>query len=95
MSEILTTPYSRKCEILAELWMDYREHESFKELISYGDLAFPIAFAICEGVVDSTKSAEQYIEDAWNLLLEQLDVEDTGAFEEVADVFDAAPYPKS
>jgi len=95
MSETPTTPFSNKVEILAELWMDYREHESFKELITYGDLAFPLSFAIAESVVESTPLAEQYIDEAWELFLGQLETEDTGHFESVSDVFDSAPYPKN
>ena len=48
MSGTESTPFSDKCNVLAELWMDYREEEGFKEIMSYGDLGFPLAFAISE-----------------------------------------------
>lgn len=93
MSEVATTPFSNKVLILAELWMDYREDEAFVELIKYGDLGFPLAYAIAENIVEPTPLAKQYINELWELFLSELGVEDTGTFESVGDVFDAAPYP--
>jgi len=91
MSETPTTPYSDVVIILAELWMDYREDETMKELIAYGDLAFPLAYAISESIVESTPLAEQYIDEVWSLLLGQLGIEDTGFFTSVSELFEEGP----
>ena len=92
MSEINTTPYSDVVIILAELWMDYREQETMKELIAYGDLAFPLSYAISEGIVESTPLAEQYINEVWSLLLGQLGVEDTGFYSSVLDLIEESGF---
>ena len=86
MSEANTTPYSSKLEILSEFWMDLRD--DYEELITYGDLGFPLAYAISENIVESTPLAEEYIEEIWQLLLGTLRVEDTG-FDSLMDIFDA------
>lgn len=93
MSEQATTPFSNITAILAELWMDYRDQEGFAELFTYGDLGFPLAYSIYEKIVEPSPLAEEYITELWNLFLSELEVEDTGQFEVLADVFDSAPYP--
>lgn len=88
MSEARITPFSDKVLILAELWMDYRTDESFKEMFDYGDLAFPLAFAIVEKVVEPTPLATEYIEEIWDILLDSLEIVDTGEYQTLQDLFD-------
>lgn len=77
MSDNLT-PYSNKCEILAELWLDYRQDEEFKDFIEYNDLGLPLAYAIHNGIVESNGIAEGFIEETFTVLLSALGTEDTG-----------------
>lgn len=84
-----TTDYATKCEILADVWIEYRDEEAFKELIEYADLGFPLAHAIDNGIVESSEMAEQLINSTFELLLSILKLEDTG-FESITDLFDAA-----
>jgi len=88
MSEARITPFSDKCLILAELWMDYRTDENFQEMFEYGDLAFPLAFAIVEKVVEPTPLATEYIEEIWDILLDSLEIVDTGEYQTLQDLFD-------
>jgi hypothetical protein len=90
MSEQATTPFSDVVNILAELWMDYREEESAKDLFQYGDLGFPLAYAIAEGIVESSPLAEQYIKEIWELLLSMLDIEDNGEFLLLGELLDSS-----
>ena len=92
MSEANTTDFSDVVNILAELWIDYREEETLQDLISYGDLAFPVAYAISERIVEATLLAEEYIYEVWNLLLRQLEIEDTGLFVSVLELQEASGY---
>jgi hypothetical protein len=92
MSETPTTPFSDVANILAELWIDYREDPAIQELIAYGDLAFPLAYAISESIVEATPLAEQYIYEVWSLLLGQLEVEDTGLFVSVLELQEASGF---
>jgi hypothetical protein len=66
--------------------MEHREEEAFAELLQYGDLAFPLAFAVNESVADSNPEIQEYIEEVWLMLLEQLKIEDDGSFEELEDL---------
>ena len=90
MSETATTPFSNKVAILAELWMDFREEPGYTDLMEYGDLGFPLAYAIYNEIAKPTELAEKYIEEIWDLLLAGLDLEDSGDFEILGNLFDAS-----
>lgn len=81
-----TTDFSAKTSILADLWMDYRDDENFKEFIEYNDLGLPIAYAIDNGIVDVSPMAEQFLNESFRLLLAALGLEDEG-FDNINDLF--------
>jgi hypothetical protein len=84
-----TTDFSTKCQILADLWMEYRDDEAFKELLDYADLGFPIAYLIDNGIIENSQSTEPFIESTFDLLLKLLKVEDIG-FEHLNHLFEVA-----
>ncbi|NBU99934.1 MAG: hypothetical protein EBS31_00465 [Burkholderiaceae bacterium] len=84
MSE--ATPFRNKAEILAELWMDYRDDDGFKDFIEYNDLGLPIAYAVANGIVESNKLVEQFIDESFRLLLTGLGIEEDLGFETLTDV---------
>jgi hypothetical protein len=86
MSEQHTTPYSKRVGILAEFWVDLREN--YPELIRYGDLGFPLAYAISEGVVPSTPQAEKYINEIWELALKEMGIKKDTGFENIDQLID-------
>jgi len=91
MSDTATTPFSRKIAILAELWMDYREEQGYKDLLEYGDLGFPLAYAFYNEIAVPNEIAKMYIDELWDLLLAGLDIEDSGDFDTLNDLFTIAP----
>jgi hypothetical protein len=80
------TPFEVKCEILSELWMDYRDDENFDDLFNYGDLAFPLAYAVTNNIIESNESVEKFIVEVFDLLVSSMGLEDTG-FEDLDDIF--------
>jgi hypothetical protein len=84
-----TTGYEIICEILADVWMDYRDDEAFTALMEFADIGFPLAWAISNGVVPNTDQAEDFVRNTWDLLLKTLNVQDTG-FESMTDLFDTS-----
>jgi hypothetical protein len=57
------------------------------DFFEYNDLGLPLAFAFAEGIVNHTPTLEQYINETWFLLLEGLEIEDTG-FEDITDLME-------
>ena len=76
MSEITTTPFSSKCEILGELWLGYRSEEEFEDFLDYNDLGLPIAYALANNIVKPTDLAKSFVEETFDLLLAALEVGD-------------------
>ena len=70
------TPFSKRCEILSELWMNHRDDEAFEEFIEYNDLGLPMAHLIAESLVEATRQGEIYIDETFDLLLNVLNIDD-------------------
>ena len=80
-----TTTYENKCAILSDIWLNYRTDTQFVDFIEYNDLGLPLAYAISEGIVDSTDIASGFVNETFDLLLAGLGAEDTG-FEHLDDL---------
>jgi hypothetical protein len=81
-----TTFFENKADILAELWLDYRDNTEFTDFIQYNDLGLPLAYAFANGIIDKpTPMLEQFINETFSLLLAGLSVEDVG-FEVLDDI---------
>ena len=89
MSNQATTPYSNQCDILGDLWIDYKNDVEFEDFISYNDLGLPLAYAISGGIIESSPLAEGFIKETFSLLIEALEVEDVG-FESLTDLLIAS-----
>jgi hypothetical protein len=78
-----------QAEILAELWVDYRDDEGFQSYIEYNDLGLPLAYAVANDIVECTDKVERYIDEAFIVLLASLKIQDSG-FENLHDVLSSA-----
>lgn len=87
MTENQNTPYLTKCDILAELWLDYKQDPEFADFIEYADLGLPLAYAIANGIIETAPLAENFINETFDLLLGALNLTDTG-FEVLADILE-------
>jgi hypothetical protein len=67
--------------------MDYRKDEQFADFIEYNDLGLPLAYAIAEGIVERTDMSATFINEAFEILLAALSVEDTG-YETLEELLD-------
>jgi hypothetical protein len=78
-----------KIGILAELWMNYRDDEGLEDFVEYNDLGLPLAYAIATDIVSLSPRAAMYIEETFQLLLDSLEIEDTG-FQNLNEMLEAA-----
>ena len=85
MTEQATTPFSNRCDILAELWVGYKGDSEFQDFIQYNDLGLPLAYAISTEIVAATAKAEMFINETFELLLSGLEIPDEG-FDTLDDV---------
>lgn len=82
-----TTEFRSKCEILADLWLNYRDDEEFRDFVAYNDLGLPLAYAIANSIIEQNGIVEPFINEAWDLLIAGLGIEDTG-FEALDELLD-------
>ena len=82
----MITPIQHRIAILAEIWLYHKDEDIYEELLSYADVAFPIAYAIDDKIVDLTSKAQEFIDEAWKMLLELLEVEDSGNFSSLEEL---------
>ena len=80
MSELPYQDFNGKCNVLAELWLDYRDDEEFKDFIEYNDIGLPLAYLIYSEIAKPTGIAEQYINETYELLTQALGVSDTALY---------------
>jgi len=85
MTDSLTTPFSSRCDILAELWIGYKGDQEFQDFIQYNDLGLPLAYAISTEIVAATAKSEMFINETFELLLAGLDLTDEG-FDSLEDL---------
>lgn len=79
------TSATNKIKILAELWMNYRDDDSFADFVDYNDIGLPLAYFVDSNIVDMTPRADLYLTETFDLLLASLGLEDEGfdSFEEM------------
>jgi hypothetical protein len=64
-----------RCEILAELWVEYRDDDQFKDFIAHQDIGLPLAYVIHNEIVKPTKIAKDYVNETFDLFVVALGVE--------------------
>lgn len=86
MTDNNETTFDNKANILADLWLNYRDDSEFADFLEYNDLGLPLAYAISNKIVPATDIATRFIEETFALLLAGLQIaEDTG-YETLDDV---------
>lgn len=80
------TTFDNKTQILADLWLNYRNEGDFVDFIEYNDLGLPLAYAISAGIVPATDRAREFIEETFALLLASLDIEEDTGFDSLDDL---------
>lgn len=81
-----TTAFSIRAEILADLWMDYRDDKEFASFVEYNDLGLPLAYAISNSIVEASPIAEKFLNESFMLLLASLGISEDTGFDNLTDV---------
>lgn len=74
----METPFETRVSILADLWINYRNDDEFKDFIEYNDMGLPMAYFIDNAMVEAKPIAIQFVNETFDLLLAGLEIEDTG-----------------
>lgn len=80
------TPFETRASILSELFGKYRDEKAFKEFREYADLGLPLAYAISTGLVPATEKAMKFVDDAFEELLNSLEIAEDEGFRDLDDL---------
>ena len=81
------TDFSSVCDILGELYANYKEDNEFKDFIDFNDLGLPLAYLTRENLAVPSDDGARYIMETWEIFLKGLELEDTG-FTDLDSVLD-------
>lgn len=84
------TPFDTICNILADLWMNYKYDDEFEDFIQYNDLGLPLSYLISEEIAKPNDLGVKYVEETWLLFLASLEIEDTG-FTSLSEILAGRP----
>lgn len=90
MTENTLPTFTKKCQILSELWLDYRQDEQFQDFIEYNDIGLPLSYFVEAEIVQSTGIAEEYISETFRLLVVALGLEPNTDWESLNEMLDQA-----
>jgi len=72
------TDFSNICDILGELYANYKDDKEFSDFIEFNDLGLPLAYMVRENLAVPSDDGARYIVETWDLFLKSLNVEDSG-----------------
>ena len=82
--------FSKKCEILSDLWFDYQNDEDFKDFMEENDLGLPIAYAIHGEIVLPTENAKKYVHETFELFAKFLGLDPQREWWNLDEMFEAS-----
>ena len=85
----MATDFKSQCNILGQLFYQFKDDKGFKDFIEYNDIGLPIAYFASEGLTTPNEDGMRYVQETWELFIESLDIEDTG-FDNLEQVLDIA-----
>jgi hypothetical protein len=83
----MATDFSKKCEVLAELWMNYRDDDNLKDFVDYNDLGLPMAYLANTELVTIGEAGKIYIDETFALLCSVIGVDPEGEYISLNQMF--------
>lgn len=80
------TNFDVRCEILAELWIEYRVDPELEDFFSYNDLGLPSAYLIESGLATPSQQLIDLINETFDLFLTSLGRETDEGYESLDDL---------
>jgi hypothetical protein len=69
------TDFETQCEILSDLWLNYKDNVELADFIEYNDLGLPLAYLIHTDLARVTEDGVPYVEETFNLLCAALELD--------------------
>lgn len=83
----MATPFSNRCRILGDLWLNFKNDEEFADFIQYNDLGLPLAYFISEGFVSQyNEDAEEFINETWDFFTRALNLDYNAEYNSLEEI---------
>jgi hypothetical protein len=82
------TPFSKRCEILADAWTDFSK-EGWSDFFSTYNLGLPLAFAQHNDLADVSADGATYVDQTWEALCKELRVSHNEKYNSLNDLLDS------
>ena len=80
------TPFEKRCEILADLWMYNRTESKLKDFVEYNDVGLPAAWIVDEQLATPEPPLKLLITETFDLLLAALEFKEDLGFDSIDDM---------
>lgn len=89
------TPFSKRCEILGQVWVYYREdandQPAWKDFFDWADIGLPLAYSVWQGYVSTKDSAKVLVDETWDVFCSMINVDAHGKYSDLSDIFSKSP----
>jgi hypothetical protein len=89
------TVFSKQCEILGSLWLDYREeakgNQVWGDFFAWADISLPLAYVAWQGIATIKSDSKSYVSEAWEVFCEMISIDANAKYENLGECFDASP----
>ena len=66
--------FDRRCRIVADAWLAMRDKETWQPLVRFGDVGFPLAYAVSQGFAVASPQGAASIDEMYQLIVTKLGV---------------------
>ena len=80
------TPFETRCEILAELWIEYRTDKAMEDFFQYNDIGLPAAYLIESELAEPSQRLVDLVNETFDLLLAALGRENDEGYDSLDDL---------
>lgn len=81
------TTFEKKCEILSDLWMNYRFDKKFEDFVDYNDIGLPLSFLVSEELVKPSLMARSMVDETFDVLLAAMKIEKDEGYDSLDELF--------
>ena len=86
-----SSDFQIECQILSDLYMNYRDSDVFSDFIEYNDIGVPLAHFMADGLIKELEPiAKTYIAETYQLLFDALSIPVTHEYESLDELLEAA-----
>ena len=83
-----TMEFDDKARVTAEAWMLVRDSEVWDEIVQYGDLGFPLAYAHIAELAELDDDGKKLVLDIYDIIVKSLEVPEDDFYEDFEAMLD-------